>query len=95
MLKKYRKEKKKKNELKKGNTKKEKRALLKKKVCTNKNVSKSDSNLSIMSFRFRVANHFTTDTHKSFACLSIDISPMNLLIRLQIVSPLKSHTCLD
>jgi len=46
------------------------------------------------SFGFRVAKHYITDTHKSFARLSIYISPMHFSIWLQTVSPLKSHTCL-
>ena len=47
------------------------------------------------SFGIRAAYHFTTDNHKSFARLSIYNSSMQLLIRLQTVSPLKLHTCLD
>ena len=47
------------------------------------------------SFGLRVANHFTTDTHKSFVRLSIYISPMFFSIRLYTVFSLKSHTCSD
>jgi len=47
------------------------------------------------SFGFRAANHFTTDTHTSLAHLSIYVSLMHFSIRIQTVSPLKSHTWLD
>jgi len=68
---------------------KKKRALLKKRVSQNK------VSLFELSFGFRVANHYTTDTHRSFVRLRIYISPMYFLIWLQTVSPLKSQTCLD
>ena len=47
------------------------------------------------SFGFHAANHFTMDTHKSLAWLSIYVSPMHFSIRIQTVYPLKSSTCLD
>ena len=67
-------------------TKKEKRAQ--RKMCHKKCILIWFDPMTT-SFGFRAANHFTTETHKSLAQLSIYVSPM------QTVYPLKSSTCLD